>query len=303
MDSSDINYQFYYKLRCVQSLIHVPLEQKDNVNKMLLDFDRMYTDILNKNQFLICELNKMKHYIHKLEYDMNSISIENKSLTKSMMEKTKCDELRPLSPPGLYPTLDNQIDNVSVKQNETYQLFPNTSKMFLFELNNPVQLNDFKKESILDKSDKEIEPELDQIETNKNIIKKKDFIIKKENKNKNKMKTSKNIEDIDKKWERCSLFNVSLESIHKILTAVMHVFYSEYYKHAKYDDYFSKEIVSHCYGTFFIDIIHNSKLNTTFLYLRENTKKLGNYFRKIKIEYKIFNNKKGKQVTHFFYKE
>jgi len=301
MDTSDKNYQFYYKLRSIQTLIHVPLEQKDNVNKMLLDLDRMYTDILNENQLFICELNKMKHYIQKLEYDINSISIENKSLTKSVMEKTKCDDLRPLSPPGLYPILDTQIDNNSMKQYESYKLFPNTSNMFLFGLDQSIQLNDVK--TIIKQSDKKNEPELDQIETNKNICKKKETVIKNENKMKMKMKTSKNSEDIDKKWERCSIVNKPLESIHKILTAVMYIFYSEYYQHTKYDTYFSKEIINHCYGVFFIDIIHNSKMNTTFLYLRENTKKLGNYFRKFKVEYKNFKNKKGKQITHFFYIE
>ena len=103
--------------------------------------------------------------------------------------------------------------------------------------------------------------------------------------------------------EKCKLFNEPITSIHKILTAVMHMFNNEYFKHKKFDTFFTKEIINHIYGAFFIDIIHNSKLNTTFLYLRDSNKEIGKYIRKFVVEYKLFKGKNGKPMTHFFCNE
>ena len=318
----NINHHlFYYTLRSVQGLIHVPSGQKDEMNKMLLELDKMYTDILNKNQMLICELNKLKNFTQKLEYDMNLLSIENKNLAKLLVENTKNEDLRPLSPPGLYPTLDTETisNNNNNNQNSSYSLFPNTFQSFIPEM--PASFSENNTESILDvndriieqKKDKEIinvDSQLDDI-TEIIPIQKNDSSVKQdieESSEKKHEKSKKKVQeknDDDKKWKKCKLFKEPINNIHKILTAVMHIFYVDYLKKGKVDIYFSKEIINHIYGVFFIDIIHNSKLNTTFLYLRDVKKKIGtnSYIRRFTIEYKHFIGKNQKPMTHFFYKE
>ena len=289
--------RMFFILKSIQEKTFFPLEYKELLNQMFHELIHFVKTSFIKNEELSTKLSQLQLIYNRLSYDFDVLKKENKELSNIIIVNKNKEDLVPLTPPGLCPTLDDTIYSLNPKP---YSLFGTSS----FSVSHIINQYRVDKEII-----KTPEPNLNYTQTNNEcVLDKKEDIMKPVNvihnlpKNKvDKICKHENVSTNDLK--KSKLFNTSISSLHKIMTGVMHVFNNEYIRPEKYDQLFSTEIKNREFERFFIDIIQDSKNKSITLFIRDIRQKENNYIRKFNVFIETFKNKSNNECFKFTYTE